>query len=108
MRYKIVSIRHSGKIGTRGFERVDGRYPDRVGRIVDFNIDSVDVGKPLILEYLDFGNQLNVHLLIDTDIYDGYEVHVNDGMVTVVFHEIKNEAPVLKDYGHEKFVKSCE
>lgn len=53
MRYKIVSIRHSGKIGTRGFERVDGRYPDRVGRIVDFNIDSVDVGKPLILEYLE-------------------------------------------------------
>ena len=48
---------------------------------------------------LGFENDLNIHLLIDTDIYDGYEVHVEDGLVTVVLHEIKNEAPVLKDYG---------
>lgn len=48
---------------------------------------------------LGFENDINIHLLIDTDIYDGYEVHVEDGMVTVVLHEIKNEAPVLKDYG---------
>ena len=48
---------------------------------------------------LGFKNDLNIHLLIDTNIYDGYEVHVEDGLVTVVLHEIKNEAPVLKDYG---------
>lgn len=48
---------------------------------------------------LGFENDLNVHLLIDTNIYDGYEVHVEDGLVTVVLHEIKNEVPVLKDYG---------
>lgn len=48
---------------------------------------------------LGFENDLNIHLFIDTDIYDGYEVHVEDGLVTVVLHEIKNEAPVLKDYG---------
>lgn len=46
-----------------------------------------------------FENDINVHLRIDTDIYDGYEVHVEDGLVTVVLHEILNEAPVLKDYG---------
>ena len=50
-------------------------------------------------EMIGFENDLNVHLRIDTDIYDGYEVHVEDGLVTVVLHEIKNEAPVLKDYG---------
>lgn len=48
---------------------------------------------------LGFENDLNIHLFIDTDIYDGYEVHVEDGLVTVVLHEIKNEVPVLKDYG---------
>lgn len=50
-------------------------------------------------ELIGFENDLNVHLRIDTDIYDGYEVHVEDGLVTVVLHEIKNKAPVLKDYG---------
>ena len=48
---------------------------------------------------LGFENGLNIHLLIDTKIYDGYKVHVEDGLVTVVLHEIKNKAPVLKDYG---------
>lgn len=50
-------------------------------------------------ETIGFENSINVHLRIDTDIYDGYEVHIEDGLITVVFHEIKNEAPVLKDYG---------
>ena len=50
-------------------------------------------------EMVGFENNINVHLRIDTDIYDGYEVHVEDGLVTVTLHEIKNEAPVLKDYG---------
>lgn len=48
---------------------------------------------------LGFENDINIHLLIDTNIYDGYKVHVEDGLVTVVLHEFKNEAPVLKDYG---------
>lgn len=50
-------------------------------------------------EVIGFENDINVHLRIDTDIYDGYEVHIEDGLITVVLHEIKNEAPVLRDYG---------
>ena len=50
-------------------------------------------------EIIGFENDINVHLRIDTDIYDGYEVHIEDGLVTVILHEIKNEPPVLKDYG---------
>lgn len=50
-------------------------------------------------EIIGFENDINVHLRIDTYIYDGYEVHIEDGLVTVILHEIKNEAPVLKDYG---------
>ena len=51
------------------------------------------------IESIGFKNNINVHLRIDTDIYDGYEVHIKDGLVTVTLHEIKNEAPVLKNYG---------
>ena len=50
-------------------------------------------------EAIGFENDINVHLRIDTDIYDGYEVHIQDGLITVILHEIKNEAPILKDYG---------
>lgn len=60
------------------------------------------------LKDLGFENQINIHMLIDTDIYDGYEVNVNDGMVMIILHEIKNEVPVLRDFGQEKFIKSCE
>lgn len=44
-----------------------------------------------------FENDINVHLLIDTEIYDGYEVQIKDGMIIVVLHEIKNVAPILND-----------
>lgn len=49
-------------------------------------------------EMIGFENDINVHLRVDTDIYDGYEVCIEDGMVTVVLHEIKNEAPAFRDY----------
>lgn len=62
----------------------------------------------LELRDLGFENQINIHMLIDTGIYEGYEVSVNDGIVMIVLHEIKNEAPVLRDFGQEKFIKSCE
>lgn len=48
---------------------------------------------------LDFHNKINVHLFIDTDIYDGYEVYIMNGLVHVILHEIINEQPVLKDMG---------
>lgn len=49
------------------------------------------------IEDIGFENDLNVHLLIDTDVYDGFQVSVEDGMVTVEIHEIENEKPELKD-----------
>lgn len=51
------------------------------------------------IEVLDFHNKINVHLFIDTDIYDGYEVYIMNGLVHVILHEIINEQPVLKDMG---------
>ena len=51
------------------------------------------------LKDINYENGINISVRIDTDIYDGYEVKIEDGLIRVVLHEIKNEAPVLKDYG---------
>lgn len=57
-------------------------------------------------EMLDIDNKINVHLFIDTDIYDRYEVHVVDGLVYVILHEIINEQPVLKDVCEKNIVEN--
>ena len=57
---------------------------------------------------LEFENHLNIHMLINTDIYEGYEVNVSDGMVMIILREILNEAPQLRDYSRERFMKNCE
>lgn len=49
------------------------------------------------VEGIGFENEINVHLLIDTDVYDKYEVDFHDGLVFVFLHEIINEKPVLED-----------
>lgn len=48
-------------------------------------------------ETIGFENEIDVHLLIDTDVYDKYEVDFHDGLVFVFLHEIINEKPVLED-----------
>lgn len=54
------------------------------------------------VEGIGFENEINVHLLIDTDVYDKYEVDFHDGLVFVFLHEIINEKPVLEDVSNEK------
>lgn len=48
---------------------------------------------------LNYENGINVRMKIDTDVYDGYDVIIENGLVFVRLHEIVNEAPILKDYG---------
>lgn len=52
MEYRIKSIKHSGRKGIRMTDRTDGRYPDRVGRVVEFEPTEYEVGFPFILKYL--------------------------------------------------------
>lgn len=54
------------------------------------------------VEGIGFENKIDVHLLIDTDVYDKYEVDFHDGLVFVFLHEIINEKPVLEDVSGEK------
>ena len=51
------------------------------------------------LKDLNYENGINIRMKIDTDIYDGYDVYIENGLVFVRLHEIVNEAHVLKDYG---------
>ena len=51
------------------------------------------------LKDINYENGISICVRIDTDIYDGYEVKIEDGLIRVVLHEIINEVPVLKDYG---------
>ena len=52
MEYKIKRITHSGTCGERGKDRTDDRYPLRIGRTVDLELDFVKPGLPLFLKYL--------------------------------------------------------
>ena len=52
MEYKITKITHSGTKGERGQDRTDGRYPMRIGRTVELDLDKVKLGKPMIINYL--------------------------------------------------------
>ena len=54
------------------------------------------------VEGIGFEIEIDVHLLIDTDVYDKYEVDFHDGLVFVFLHEIINEKPVLEDVSSEK------
>lgn len=49
------------------------------------------------VEDIGFENDIDVHLLIDTNVYDKYEVDFHDGLIFVFLHEIINEKPVLED-----------
>ena len=52
MLYKIKNIKHSGTYGKRDTERTDGRYPIRIGRIVNLDFDYIEIGFPLVLRYV--------------------------------------------------------
>ena len=51
------------------------------------------------LKDLNYENGINIRMKIDTDIYDGYDVCIENGLVFVRLHEIVNEGLVLIDYG---------
>lgn len=46
MKYKIVEIYHNGKHGKLFEPRRDGRYPFRIGRIVEFDPTEIEYGNP--------------------------------------------------------------
>lgn len=70
MLYKIASIKHSGTCGKHGTERTDGRYPLRIGRVVDLDVDYIEIGFPLVLRYIrdSDGSPMRFNLLKTSDV----------------------------------------
>lgn len=83
--YKIKAILHTGEKGTRGVPRTDGKYPARVGRTVQVDASRLEVGRPLILDYVKDENG---------EDYSGYflrcsrieEIHASKDALTVETH----------------------
>lgn len=77
--YKIKSILHSGRKGKRGTPREDGRYPLRIGRIVELDTKYLKEGIPLILDYIkdENGNDYRGYHLICSTIKDWDYVYDN-------------------------------
>lgn len=76
--YQIKSIVHTGRKGERGTPRTDGRYPLRIGRIVELDVDTLERDEQLIFDYVkdengnDYsGKSLYCSIIIDWDyVYD--------------------------------------
>lgn len=54
------------------------------------------------LEYVNYKNGINIREEINTDIYSGYDVGIENGLIFIRLHEIANTRPVLVDYGENK------
>lgn len=82
MECMIQSIKHTGSRGKRHMDRTDGRYPFRIGRIVDFNPNKIQVGKPMRIVYLKDrdGSDYSNMSLITSNVID---FHFNNGAFTV-------------------------
>ena len=52
MLYRITKITHTGTFGEKGTNRTDGRYPLRIGRIVEMKYDSIEISVPTTLHYV--------------------------------------------------------
>lgn len=50
--YKIKSILHTGRKGEKGTPRTDGRYPLRIGRIVELDVNTLIKDTQLVLDYV--------------------------------------------------------
>lgn len=52
MLYRITKITHTGTYGEKGTNRTDGRYPLRIGRVVEMVFPLIEVGIPMTINYV--------------------------------------------------------
>ena len=77
--YKIKSILHSGRKGERNTPREDGRYPLRIGRIVELDVNNLIEGISLVLDYVtdEKGNDYRGYCLQCSRIVDWDYIYEN-------------------------------
>lgn len=93
--YKIDKIEHSGSMGCKGTERVDGRYPLRKGSVV-FLRNLPDVGARCFMDYMiDNQGHKKVGTLYTTEVT---EVESSNCNKNLVIHTL-NSVYYLSAYG---------
>lgn len=80
MLYKIKQILHSGACGDFGMERTDGRYPKRIGRIVEIDSDKIQLEEPMVIEYVKEPDGTPIEGLY---LYTSYVVSTSKGINTL-------------------------
>lgn len=77
--YKIKRVLHTGVDGERNIPRTDGRYPMRIGRIVQFSEANIIINEPFWLRYVcdENGNDYN-GMVKRTSYVVGYEITRDD------------------------------
>lgn len=73
-RWQIEDIAHSGQKGVRGSSRTDGRYPQRINRVVELDLQDINIGFPLILNYVldENGNDYSRYYLQTSNVIGVY------------------------------------
>ena len=92
MLYKIKSIKHSGTCGERGTERTDDGYPQRIGRVVKLDMNYIEIGYPLLIQYIrdSDGNSMKFSLLKTSNIKNYIITDDLEGIVKYIMIETEN------------------
>lgn len=95
MLYKIESIKHSR--GTlKGLDRKDDRYPMRIGRIINIDINDILIGFPLIIKYVrDSDGTPMRNLVLRTSFVKSFE-YIKDGNGIINLINIVTENSIYK------------
>ena len=92
MLYKIKSIKHSGTGGERGAERTDDRYPLRIGRVVMLDRNYIEIGYPLIIQYIrdSDGTAMRFSILKTSNVKNYITIDDLEGIVKYITIETEN------------------
>lgn len=92
MLYKIKSIKHSGTCGERGTDRTDDRYPQRIGRVVKLDMNYIEIGYPLLIQYIrdSDGTSMRFSLLKTSNIKNYIVTDDLEGIVKYIMIETEN------------------
>lgn len=94
MLYKIVRIKHSGTCGERGTDRIDGRYPLRIDRVV--KLGRIEIGYPLIIQYVRDSDGTSMRFsLLKTSCVKNYII-IDDLEGIVKYITIKTENSIFE------------
>ena len=90
--YKIKEILHSGSCDVRGTKRTDGRYPLRIGRIVDLDVTKIIGDAPMIINYVGHTDGTSLKGMV---LYTSHVIHITV-KVTEVTVETENSIYVFE------------